>query len=1013
METDIEALKRRIKELESEVNQYKESEKKFRAVFQYSMNAIIIAKDNGDYVSVNPAAADMFGYTVREMEQMNVADLRTSIPPDAGQRYKKYLETGWETGEFDFVRHKGEVKVAKYHAFRIKKDINVSILTDITKQKKAELALEKIEERYKTLLEHISDSVYILDKKMNHLLVNDAAVKFTGIPKKKLTGGNLAELFPDVENSVFYKTFRDVLKKRQSQTVEDEFHFADGRKGWYEVSVYPVPEGILCISKDISARKYMENRLKDSEDKYSILLNNTQEGIFVLQGNHIVYANPAIQKITGYSEKEIAELEYSGAIYEEDREMVVENYKRRLQGENIPTYDMRIKTKSGAVKWFSLNATKIAWNDAPADLVFVQDISERKKQELQLKKSEDRLKRIIENMPVMLDAYDENNKIVAWNSECEKVTGYSKEEIFSHPDPMSLLYPDKEYLEKITQELVESNYHFRDKEWKLTAKDGTPRYITWNNLSTVYPIEGWRFWATGVDTTARKLAEMKLAEREKTFRTIFEQTSIGMVSALPDGRMTDANRRITQMLGYTKEELCKLTVDEITHPGDLPAEKHITAKVLAGEMNYFNFEKRFIKKNGDIIWGDLYSSVIRNKKGEILFVIGAVADITEWKKTERIVRDTKEKLELALKIAGMGIWDWDVNTHKVDWYGEHAALFGIPLEKFGGTIEDVQNHVHPDDRRQTMDKFNFVLQTGTPFDNTYRVVWPDGSIHWLHSYGDLVRNDSGLPLKITGTTRDITGVKEYQDKIHNQNNELKNLNELKDKLFSIIGHDLKNPVGNIIGFAEILRKKYDQLPDEKIKKFHDIILEASKSISELLQNLLKWSRSQSQKSSVNPEKIDLHDIVSECIDYIRVTAQKKHIQIKNKIYNHILVYADAEMVKTIFRNLISNAVKFSQEHGSVSIEIISDTQYTRKFDIPDKHILIAVSDKGIGMSPETIDNLFILDKENVARGTAGETGTGLGLVICKDFVEMSGGKIRVESRLDEGSTFYFSLPKAL
>ncbi len=234
------------------------------------------------------------------------------------------------------------------------------------------------------------------------------------------------------------------------------------------------------------------------------------------------------------------------------------------------------------------------------------------------------------------------------------------------------------------------------------------------------------------------------------------------------------------------------------------------------------------------------------------------------------------------------------------------------------------------------------------------------------------------------------------------NAELERLNRTKDKFFSIIAHDLRNPFHAIIGFSELLSKEYYTMDDQQKIGLLELINVSSESAFNLLENLLQWARTQTDKIKFNPENIDIAEIARSTINFLSITAEKKRIKLKNKIENHTVVYADRNMITTVMRNLISNAVKFTQNDGEVKVNA------SEKEDM----IEICVTDNGVGMNKETLGKLFRIDTYHSTSGTSGESGTGLGLIICKEFIEKHGGKIKVVSEEKKGSTFSFTLPKA-
>jgi signal transduction histidine kinase len=229
------------------------------------------------------------------------------------------------------------------------------------------------------------------------------------------------------------------------------------------------------------------------------------------------------------------------------------------------------------------------------------------------------------------------------------------------------------------------------------------------------------------------------------------------------------------------------------------------------------------------------------------------------------------------------------------------------------------------------------------------------------------------------------------------------LNSTKDRLFSIIAHDLRNPFHTVIGFSELLIKNYKKLQPEKLEKYFNLIHSSSKSGNNLLENLLQWSRSQSGTLSFAPEKLNLWSLIDENISLIEADAHRKNITIQSMVDQEIAIYADENMLKTILRNLFSNAIKFTFEGGRVVADAI----------VRDKHVEVIISDNGVGISENKIDQIFDVDANETTRGTSNESGTGLGLIICKEFVEKHKGTIWVESEISKGSTFKFTIPYKL
>ena len=232
---------------------------------------------------------------------------------------------------------------------------------------------------------------------------------------------------------------------------------------------------------------------------------------------------------------------------------------------------------------------------------------------------------------------------------------------------------------------------------------------------------------------------------------------------------------------------------------------------------------------------------------------------------------------------------------------------------------------------------------------------------------------------------------------------LREANATKDKFFSIIAHDLKNPFNSIVGFSDLLLKNIDKYDKDKILNFVKNINNSSKQAFILLENLLLWARSQSGNIEFYPTKNNLKNIIQENILLAENQANNKEIQIENHITDDYFVFCDKNMINTVIRNLLTNAVKFTTNKGKITTAI----------KLIENNYEVTISDTGVGISPENIDKLFRIDSKHQTLGTADEKGTGLGLILCKEFIEKHKGKIWAESEKGKGSDFKFTLQIAL
>ncbi|WP_439132296.1 PAS domain-containing sensor histidine kinase [Polaribacter sp.] len=297
-----------------------------------------------------------------------------------------------------------------------------------------------------------------------------------------------------------------------------------------------------------------------------------------------------------------------------------------------------------------------------------------------------------------------------------------------------------------------------------------------------------------------------------------------------------------------------------------------------------------------------------------------------------------------------------------------------------------------------------IIRTGCPIiSKEEKEIWIDGSTSWSSTTKIILNDHKGEVIGTFGLSRNISKQKDAEEKLLKLNEELKEINTAKDKLFSIIGHDLRGPSNNIIGLSTQLLENIDVFDKEEIKMFLVFINSAAQNTTVLLENLLNWANTQTGKIVFNPQKVCFSKITQEVILLKNSIAESKNISLNQTSADKIEVLADKNMLKVILRNLISNAIKFTNSGGKIEVTAIAKK----------KEVEITVSDNGVGINEDMLKKLFKSNTKSTTLGTAKEIGTGLGLLLCKEFIEKHGGKIWVESTTGKGSDFKFTLPNAV
>lgn len=283
-----------------------------------------------------------------------------------------------------------------------------------------------------------------------------------------------------------------------------------------------------------------------------------------------------------------------------------------------------------------------------------------------------------------------------------------------------------------------------------------------------------------------------------------------------------------------------------------------------------------------------------------------------------------------------------------------------------------------------------------------KITLPDGSSVWLNINKAPLYNEKNNVTGIVGVMDDITQRIEFHEKLIAAQKEMELLNKQKDKFFSIIAHDLRSPFSGMLGFAELLIDDYAELSEEDKIFYIQGIYSSLKDLLTLIDNLLTWSRVQLNRVEFDPQEISLRNIVDSVFSSQRIAANNKQIKLESKIGADINAYADADMIETVIRNLVSNSIKFTNMEGVIIVQASTDGKFLK----------VEIVDNGVGMQKEISDKLFKIDSQVTTKGTNDEKGTGLGLIICKEFIEKHSGAISVQSEVGKGSRFIFTIPNA-
>jgi PAS domain S-box-containing protein len=390
-----------------------------------------------------------------------------------------------------------------------------------------------------------------------------------------------------------------------------------------------------------------------------------------------------------------------------------------------------------------------------------------------------------------------------------------------------------------------------------------------------------------------------------------------------------------------------------------------------------------------------------------------------------VLKNSQERLQLALKPAQVGVWEWNLSAGELSWSANCPSVLGVTPEAFTNTLDGWLSRVHPDDQDRVMQRITQAIETRSPLLNEYRIVTPSGEIRWLVCKGQVECDDAGHPARLLGMTQDITDHKQTEDQLRQYATERARLlkleqaareeaeteNHSKDEFLAVITHELRSPLNAILGWASLLRTR--TLDPSMRDRALETIERNAKAQSRLIEDLLDVSRIIRGKLRLTCISVNLQATAMAAIDAVKLSAELKQISILLVApESEVIIRGDPTRLQQIVLNLLTNAVKFTPNGGSVVVEV-SETidPSAAKEQGTSKIARIVVRDTGIGISPRFLP--YVFDRFQQAETTATETekGLGLGLAIVRQLVELHQGRVWVESEGDgKGTTFVVNLP---
>ena len=995
-------IARDISEKKAFENSLKESEANARAIMESTSDTIILIDKKGYVLDTNEGHAKRFGLKREEIIGKNMKDfLPDNLYKTRFKNIKKCLETGNQVFGEDFRDN-------RYSEFGIypikinkKKPDRVSVFSrDITDRKNLIEELERIKDFSENLLQTANTIIVGLDINGRVSLLNGAGEKITGYKIEEIKGLDWFELlvpkdrFPEV-----WKTFDKITTGTEVKNFENPIITKSGEERyvlWQNNMMFEHGKmtGTLSFGIDITERKALEEEAKSSYTLLNIAGRTAKFGGWsVALPSYKVIWSEEVSNIHDVPDGYIPTVEKGIDFYEpEYRETIRKLFTDCVNIGKPYDAELQIITAKGKKLW--VRAIGEAERDADGKIIKVyggfQDISEQKKAEEELRNSENKFRLLFDDSPSILFLIQEDGKFYSANKAAVNRYGYTADE-FRGLTPMDIALPEnkEKAADKLATALREGS-HF---EWIHCSKDGTSfpveiftKPIRINDRSFIF--------VEVSDITKRKQAENELRLSEEKFRKAFlSNPGIACISTIDEGEFIDVNEKFCKSIGWKSEEVIGKTSKELNIFEDNQIrDKFISLVNKNGFVN--DFELRIRTRSGEIK-DTLYAAeriVMDNKE----CILSQVVDITERKRAEEALKENEELYHaLFEKNTAIKLLIDPKDGAIVDANSAASEYYGYPHDKLTKMrISDI-NTLTAAELAEEMQKV--LLEKKSYFNFKHKLF--NGSIRDVEVYSS--------PIHIKGRTllqsivHDITERKRTEELLKKSENNLREINAAKDKFFNIIAHDLRSPFSSILGFSSLLDEQMEAKDYEGIEEYASYIHKSATHAMSLLENLLNWSRSQTGKMEFKPEYIDLKELLDEALLSLNDVSVQKTISIKTKTDKNVPVIADRTMTGIILRNLISNAIKFSHPGGEIFVSAEQNPN----------EILVSVKDGGVGITREDMTKLFRIDTNHTTLGTNREKGTGLGLLLCKEFIEKHGGKIWVESEEGKGSTFYFTLPK--
>ncbi len=939
-------------------------------------------------------------------EQCRNSDLIT-IDKKTPQRFDEF---GYVRGEFLFLDvYKTVLKNADGKIIG-----TIGTGRDVTKEKeeekerkKTEEALKGSEQKFRELIENLNEIICTVDENGKVTYVNNAFEKLTGFSKEVLMESHPEGL---VHPEDYEKFMEEIARVQENKKIENFEYRAKTALGTYRnflTTVQPLKlkngkyVGLIGVASDITKIKEAEKVVQANKKKLDTILSTIPDLllIFDAEGNYLdVFPQDSNYLIVPFTETRGKNLKsiLPPAIAQEFMTII----SKAIETNSLINYRYALSVNGNNVL-FNARVKKIIYEGKTAVLWDAHDITAENKIMKILHSNEKKFENLLKYTYDWEYWTEPNGKIGYTSPSCKQQTGYEAAEFLAKPELLlEIVHPnDKHKFNKHLADVNKSKGHGKI-QFKIIKKNGEIRVIR-HTCQAVFDDDkyiGRR--VTNRNATDRWNAEQKLEKSEKEYKSIFNSLIDVYYRIGLDGTVENVSPSVEKISGYKREEIIGKNASVFYLFPELRMELY--DKTLK-EGTIQNYEIEMKDKSGKIKTVSFNNKLVYGNNQKIIAIEGMLRDVTQLKNAREELFNAKNEIQNYLSIARVMILVLDKNGNVKLINRKGCKILGYEEKEILGK-NWVENFVPQASRIETKKVIDLILDGKYQDVKTHEneIIIKSGELRTIRWHNAYLEDKKKEITGILSSGEDITNEKKLLSDLRKSEKNFKELNEAKDKFFSIISHDIRSPFTALLGFTQILDEDYDSLTKEETEEIAHSLKTISNNIFEFIEGLLEWSRVQSNKIEINPIKLNLYHSVQGVFVLLSTVALAKKVKIKIEVQNGLEVFTDENVVETVLRNLISNAIKFTSEGDIIKI-------YTEDAE---NDIIVCVSDTGTGMTDDTMNKLFKLDEHVSERGTNMEKGTGLGLLLCKDLLNKQQNKIWVESKLNKGSTFKFTLKKA-